>query len=63
MKKCGSSLIRTLPTTVDLEIFTVKNIFVVVQTTKIKNKKYILQQIIITVSTFRTHGFTAQLYM
>ena len=47
--------------TVDLEIFVVKIFSWFVQTTKIKNMKYILQRIIIIAITFCSHNFAAQL--
>ena len=43
--------------TVDLKIF-IKSIFMVCINHENKNTKYTLEWIIITVSTFRTHGFT-----
>ena len=46
-------------TTVDLEIFVVKIFLWFASTTG--KKGHVLQWIIITVSIFRTHGFTAQL--
>ena len=47
--------------TIDLEIFVVKIFSWFSYTMKIENTKYILQLIIITVSTFRTRSFTSQL--
>ena len=47
--------------TVHQEIFVVKIFSWFSYTMKIENTKYILKLIIITVSTFRTRSFTAQL--